>query len=750
MASSKAPQRDGSGNNQERESKPKSTPRRRSGLDFNTTALGYRLALERPELKFNKLHSSFAPQEESPATDTTGMCEMGALLLQKMNQTHIALIGSALDREISSESPLTESDLRAFLMMHSGVRELKMRNFVSAAWAENEWRNEVQNRRDAYIGLCSMCDLEEPGAGKKKEALELMLPELSGHQKDILTKTHKPDPGEPTNNDLRRLKDFFEISPEKARDFWRRNNMDLLTLGDIIHKVRFSNDPRFTQTEIDMLANMCSKIGRPAIDPADPSQFIELKAVFDDICPEDGPAHIYQPLVVGAWLMNKDIDLSSFSLLDSARREEEFHTLCVFLGAGQWKSAGRLDASTIVSEPANYRALNGKTNEDNASSATITYPDESTGRIDSVFDGVGGYAYGSVASGLAKDIFEIYALAGWFEGPEDLRRLLSTIDISIVMAQISSGDNYNMGAKYDPNRKYLRTSQMSMGTTATVSLQKGRLIWVAHAGDSDCKIANLENEEPQMIFGTLTHSKIAGLTLIAETENTLREMKEALPLGPASFDSLPMHQMLGMISTAEKAAEERVKSNSMGYGVTNYVSSFLGGSAHFMHINNSTRNYLPIFIQNPGKTMLAMASDGLWDNICEKDCASIMKSSSLDSTLARTKLMEIARAHSIEYKHIGSFPAAAELVKHLDDGNVAIPPMDRSLILSLKPEAETQFTEKAGKDSRVFIVEIDDNGKATLRQKLFYLLSNFEMRAGKDDDRTVNCRRMDEGFGTKG
>jgi len=751
MAAPKSSQNDGSGKNQDAGSTPETGHVRKAALDFDTTALGYRLARERQDLSFKKLHGAFAPQAVPAIADTSGMCELAAQYMQKMNHRHIALIRAAIGKETAAADSITERDLRAFLMMHPGVRELRMRNFISAGWGEKDWRAEVQERRDAFFSLCSMYEIPETAADKKMEAVHILFSGLSAHQRDTLVKTHGPDSDEPTKNDLRRLQDFFEISPETARNFWRRNNTDLLTLGDLIHKIRFSNDPKFTSTELEMLSLMCRKIGRPAIDPTDPAQFMELKDVFDDMCPEDGPVHRYQPLVFAAWLLNQDINLRPITLQDVARREEEFHTLMVFLGMDYWKSSGRLDSTTISSEPASYRAFNGKTNEDVASSALIIYSDGSLGRVDSVFDGVGGYSCGSVASSIAKNIFDVFALAGWFEGPEDLRRLFSTIDISIAMAQIFNSDHDLSSTIFNTSKRYIRTSQINMGTTATVSFQKGALMWVAHAGDSDCKIMSLEGDEPEMVFATLTHSKIVGLNLEAETSNRLKEMKEALPGGPASFEKLPIKEMLAMVAAAEQAAEERVQNNSMSYGITNYVASFLGGSAHLMHINNSTRNYSPIPITHPGKMMIAIASDGLWDNICEKDCVIIVKSSDNDSAEARSKLMDIARHHSVEYNQMGGFANSAELVSYLDDNKIAISDLDRNLLLSLKPGAETQISGKSGKDPiGTYIVEIASDGKASLKQKQFYHLSNSELRPGKDDDRTVNCRRLDEGFQVKG
>ena len=109
-----------------------------AGLCADTVSVGCRLANKSRHLSFRELHRISEGQGYIPKSKLSEI-----LVAADSSNSFRSVIEAALVRYDPS-APLAENDIRDFLRMHPGVRELRMRNFVSAGWEEADWRNAVQ------------------------------------------------------------------------------------------------------------------------------------------------------------------------------------------------------------------------------------------------------------------------------------------------------------------------------------------------------------------------------------------------------------------------------------------------------------------------------------------------------------------------------------------------------------------------------------------------------------------------------
>jgi len=733
MAMSRPPIRNpaGSGNAPE----PRNGSSGGISLCADTVSVGCRLAKKSRCLSFSELHRISDGKLYYPKSKIVEIIDCADA------SHHIrSLIEAALVRADRS-APLTEKEVRDFLYMDPGIRELRMRNFVAAGWDEADWRGAVQGRRDALEEIRSMCSISALDRKNLFDALMANPQELSLVQRDIVCQVVGKARGvaisDVTRSELIAFIEEFHNSLDRGRHLWRTNQVGFMTLSDLVHTVRFSDQPLFSDEHEALFQSMLRKIKHQNLTLWNGSDFMKIKEMFDQSCYEDHQCHFYQPLIYSAWLLNQDLDMRPENMLNDARRESEFHTMMVFLGATPWKSVGTLVSGGVSSEPALYRAADNSVNEDNSSSANIFHPDKTMTSMDAVFDGVGGYVSGEIASGMARDIFDIYALAGWFNGPEDMRRMLISADLAIMMRQLSTSNDISK-ASYAPGMKMIRTSQSSMGTTAVLSMQKGSEVYFANAGDSAGKVVAPaeDGRSSRIIFATIPHSRHVGLSLIGTRDQKLAEL-----LSGNDLSKITTREYLSNLAEAERMAEaEAVQLNNMGL-ITNVVSSYLGGSANFIQINNSTRSFSPIVLPPGGRAMLIMGTDGLWDVTCDEDIMREVHASDYDPDAARLGLVKIARSRSIGKLGHGPFTDAASLEIYLQSSYLQFDPAERSRLLSISDGLPRSFHTIIGDE----VIAKNDNGTISLTESRTYQLPDGKRRDGKDDDLTLKTRNLVNG-----
>jgi hypothetical protein len=290
------------------------------------------------------------------------------------------------------------------------------------------------------------------------------------------------------------------------------------------------------------------------------------------------------------------------------------------------------------------RALDGtpKECEDNFSSAVISLPDGKTIRLDAVFDGMGGHGGGRRASEIAKEVFEVAAVAGWIRTPEDVRAVIITMDVAIVMDQVES--KKSLDQPYHTNA--MQTN--SMGTTATIAYQKGDEFYGIHCGDSDWKI----HRGDQVVAEGVGHSGIY-TTFFKEV---LREYEQkGLTL-----------RTLNAAQATEFYAEVIRRANEVSFPA-NYIGSALGHGASPIHINNVVFGFEPVRLQKGD--IVRVNSDGVGVPICDHEVSYVLGMYHGDLEMTRDALIAMAEERRIDNRKGPIMRDAQGLVIRDEDGN---------------------------------------------------------------------------------
>ncbi|MFZ5500893.1 MAG: PP2C family protein-serine/threonine phosphatase, partial [Candidatus Micrarchaeota archaeon] len=283
---------------------------------------------------------------------------------------------------------------------------------------------------------------------------------------------------------------WFSPSKEERMDVWRYGSSDLFATASISHKLRYGGRyPKFTKDE-DRIASFIfpGLTGMASLDRS-------AKEVAADIfrryhTGREMPRRYHQIIYELARLPGMDVS----SLRRAAYREAEFKTLSRFLGAPDTMPQTQIVKGMWGSRAKDKRDGSRPVNEDSCSSVEVVMEEGDVIRLDMVADGMGGHkrgdessheTNGQAASRIAKEVFEICALAGWIMTPEDARLIVMMADLAIVKEQIGRKTLDDPSVEND------------MGCTMSIILQRNDSLWGVHAGDSDWKV--FRNGEPVLL-----------------------------------------------------------------------------------------------------------------------------------------------------------------------------------------------------------------------------------------------------------
>lgn len=509
------------------------------------------------------------------------------------------------------------SELKAFIDMHPGVRELRMRNFISAEWSGSEWRTNVSAFGEAKLRLYSILQLNEPTNEEKLDAVTRPH-ELSDLQRRFICSACSVGKEPISPSHVLQFKGRISSLPqEEAVEYWRNSCLDLLTIGNLVHKIRFGDPSILSASEKKLLDLL--------------SQKIENFDCYNHLLPN--MAGYPLGIVVAKLLaLNGGFPMSYKSLTVLARAESEFLTLVEFLGFDPCRAEGKIDNCYFITESAAYRE-SADQNEDSSTGALVKLHDGAKIRLDAVWDGVGGYGSGDVASRIAKEIFEVAAVAGWIRTPEDVRRILVITDVAIMFEQLSTESWF--GAKASDIKFPLPSSSFfyqrnKMGTTAVVTFQRGDELFVIHAGDSEF---GLYGGGGQSNYLHINHSRFYFQAL----GEALAKMHKSSQESTGAADQFRLRAVI-------QRAEEDVRSKWEDTVIENVIMSALGIGSFHIQINGLTWGYKPIKVEKDA--VLFLCSDGISDVLCQHEIATMIKEANGDLALARQKIMELAISKS--------------------------------------------------------------------------------------------------------
>ncbi|MEW6035015.1 MAG: protein phosphatase 2C domain-containing protein [Candidatus Micrarchaeota archaeon] len=418
---------------------------------------------------------------------------------------------------------------------------------------------------------------------------------------------------------------WFSPSKEERLQWWRHGMYDLLTASSLAHKLRFVPDAAFTPEETALASRMLGK-------RVDLSSLAEddHKRLWTAFVRHTSNSHYIDEVLK---LASLGPAMHHASLIGMAKREAEFVTLADFLGADArrpYGSVGGAGWGTLAKNDGNGKEL---PNEDSCSSAEVEMPDGSRVILDMVADGMGGHNTGTDGSGrtngqrasaVAKEVFELAAVAGWISTPEDARRTILLADLAVVMEQIRSK------ASADDSR------ENDMGSTITIAMQHNDRFWGIHCGDSDWKILR----EGEAVFSSVGHSSEWGarqdLRLMA-----LAEVGKAWADAGHDVERLD-GQLLQQFDAQVEARTDEIFQAHSNMIVKGGVAAALGHIMPHVHVNNSAGGY-DAFTLRPGD-ILALCSDGMGVPICDHEFGIFISQSGSDLTFARDSMIaEAAR-----------------------------------------------------------------------------------------------------------
>ncbi|MEW6723187.1 MAG: protein phosphatase 2C domain-containing protein, partial [Candidatus Micrarchaeota archaeon] len=472
-------------------------------------------------------------------------------------------------------------------------------------------------------------------------------------------------------NELRSL--WMDTPYAERAAFWKSGQVDILTAGSLLHKLRFDTHSRLSREEHDLLEALHLASARDANAPQNMDVDAARYSVADNLTnhtyrgvapnpyhnPSDRKSKEHLPVYT-----REIIALSEFgehmlagSLNTAARRQAEYHMLLDFLGAPASRVRFRLSEpqarNRVEQDPEDqsldhnvpYLAMDGlgvsapkiekgtvRPNEDSFASARVVLEDGSVLLLDMVADGMGGHSQGEnggkkngqVASGIAKDMFELAAAAGWLRTPDDVRRLMLSVDMAIVMEQIRK--------KPHPDTEL---AENNMGTTMSVNIQRGCDFWSVHCGDSLAKVLRGGN----VVFSAQGHSSeyLTRLTCRQNAEAEIAGLWKSRGVDPADMDPRFRPEFERQV----EARAEELLAPVLPKLKKNEVCSVLGVLPKFVHINNSDEDPGPIVLQRGDRTLIG--SDGL-EAVCDHEYHMVAEKRKGDLLAAAEELTVIARA----------------------------------------------------------------------------------------------------------
>ena len=398
-----------------------------------------------------------------------------------------------------------EADVRDFLKVHPGVRELRLRNLLSRVWTDGDWRAqleadakagtrsaleraelidaEISCLADAIRQIGGKCEIEYQQFDKLIEAI-CMPGELTDYQLAFfLSKVQDKRTSGLSSDDVCRFRDWLANIPQgQLRELWRFGGQNIMSVASIIHKMRFTGEA----LSYDENSHIPLILKTPPGEEVNPEPLNNMMR------------HGITPPVP------EEIGGGQEAILRCARMSAEFETLLeIFQIRGQSVSAA-IDRSAGFSKGSLGKTEGHMRNDDSFTSLNIYTSDRGKISIDAVFDGVSGEAGGYVASGLSRDALEISALAGWIRSPEDVRRTIILADLII----------------HSEKKRY---GFPSMGTTAAISYLEGDKLFGIHVGDSDYMVirngAVAFRSQPHGV-GNVIWSSIGGSVRMLDINNS--------------------------------------------------------------------------------------------------------------------------------------------------------------------------------------------------------------------------------------
>ncbi len=460
------------------------------------------------------------------------------------------------------EDSCTEDNLHAFVNMHPGLRELRMKNFISSRWTQPDFKSSQEKYHNAMNSLYQKCALAKPTAKEKREALL----DPKSPQAEIMASFFAVTPNKLTPH---LVKEFGQwLTDRQNHNYWKGHSTNLITLAEFVQNARFGSRHEINETERHVLSQI---YGTEEISADHVTAFRDA-LIWKT---EKDSSENYRDEILRLSDFRQFLDANA--LRKAARRYHEFQTLLDFAGVPVQDVCASITYDKGITKakfkhPTAAQPEYSKTNDDCFSSATVKLPDGKILHIDAVFDGMGGYDKGHIASRIAREIFEISALAGWIQTPGDARRVIIMADIAITAAQLASKQNKDS------------KKESKMGTTAAITMRRGPEFYGIHVGDSPYKVIR----KGKIVFQSRDHS------LGNETQDLAR--KKGQPFDPSTVAHLG-----------------------------NIIVSGLGSELRYLHINNTNSTTSPFILRNGDKILVV--SDGSSDVTTDEEYGIIMDAS---------------------------------------------------------------------------------------------------------------------------
>ncbi len=402
----------------------------------------------------------------------------GAAMLKKLGGPERSLIMKALSRpgDCSAEA------VRKFMALPPGIRELRSRKAIDSVWTSGRWMETPQFREgrfvsraaaieaeiveleDAYPRALSKLGLKPPTPEERLAALKPS--ELTEGQRRIIAMA----PAGAEGDEIRRFRSWAVRLKEAAREsLWKSASPSVVSAASLVHKLRFCSKLDFTSDEIKLVQTIS---GKKAPEIPDLSS---VKKAFSEGFKGDAQSKILETFRAAVWAT------AEHGLLDSARSCAEYRTLLDFLGIERKAAGAALRPERGICKGSLNLEGKHSTNDDSYVSLDLQ-TEGRTVRLDIVLDGVSGHHGGYVASGIAKETFEIASLAGWIASPEDARFAVVLADLVLQLEK----------QRYKLQR---------MGTTATISYLDGQDLYAIQCGDSAVKVVT----DGAVVYSTTPH-----------------------------------------------------------------------------------------------------------------------------------------------------------------------------------------------------------------------------------------------------